>query len=109
MIFDLQKEEAQRLPNFKGGEKYFAAKMHDDGLNRFLHGTLIPGASIGEHTHETDSEIIYFLSGKGHVLYDGERMPVSAGQCHYCPKGHRHSLINDSNEDLVFFAVIPSQ
>ena len=55
------------------------------------------------------SENIPFLSGKGTVLYDGEKLAVEAGQCHYCPKGHSHSLINDSDEDLVFFAVVPNQ
>jgi len=41
------------------------------------------------------------------VLYDGEYEPVGPGTCHYCPNGHSHSLINDSGEDLIFFAVIP--
>ena len=109
MIFDIKNEKSENIPNFKGGEKFFTAKMHYDGLNRFLHGTLIPGATIGEHLHDTNSEIIYFLSGKGTVLYDGEKIAVEAGQCHYCPKGHSHSLINDSDEDLVFFAVVPNQ
>ncbi len=27
----------------------------------------------------------------------------------YCPKGHPHSLVNDSDADLVFFAVVPEQ
>lgn len=109
MIYDLVNETAEILPNFKGGEKYFAAKMHCDELNRFMHGCLVPGATIGEHTHETNSEIIYILSGRGHVLYDGQLLELSEGQCHYCPKGHSHSLINDSGADLVFFAVVPNQ
>ena len=87
MIFDIKGEKSENIPNFKGGEKFFSAKMHYDGMNRFLHGTLIPGATIGEHLHDTSSEIIYFLSGKGSVLYDGERFEVEAGQCHYCPNG----------------------
>ena len=109
MIFDLKNEQPEIIPNFKGREKFFKAKMHFDGLNRFMHGCLVPGASIGEHPHEENSEIIYILSGKGHVLYDGELYELSEGQCHYCPKGHRHSLINDSRNDLVFFAVVPNQ
>ena len=69
----------------------------------------IPGASIGLHTHETSSEVIYILEGEGKVLYDGAYEAVSAGSCHYCPKGHTHSLINDSEKDLYFLAVIPEQ
>ena len=83
--------------------------MHFDGVNRILHGVLESGASIGLHTHETNSEIIYFLSGRGKVLYDGKYETVEQGMCHYCPKGHSHSLINDSESDLVFFAVVPEQ
>ena len=52
-------------------------------------------------------ELLFILSGKGKALYDGEYEPVYAGICHYCPMGHSHSLINDSDEDLVFCAVVP--
>ncbi|MCI8552055.1 MAG: cupin domain-containing protein, partial [Lawsonibacter sp.] len=65
------------------------------------------GCTIGLHTHETNSEVICILSGMGKVLCDGEYEAVSAGSVHYCPKGHEHSLINDGQEDLTYFAVIP--
>lgn len=109
MIIDFKNTEATVIPNFKGGEKYISAKMNFDGMNRILHGVLISGATIGLHTHETNSEIIYILKGKGKVLYDGEYEAVEEGMCHYCPKGHTHSLINDSEADLEFFAVVPEQ
>ena len=109
MIFDFKNETPEILPHFKGGEGDFIAKIHFDGMNKILHGTLPPHATIGKHTHENDSEIIYILSGSGAVLDDGELMPLTAGDCHYCPKGHTHSLINNSEADLVFFAVVPVQ
>ena len=109
MIIDFKNEQAQEFPNFKGGEKSLLAKMFFDGKNRILHGVLESGATIGVHTHETNSEVIYFLKGRGKVLYDGEYEKVEEGMCHYCPKGHTHSLINDSDSDLEFFAVVPEQ
>lgn len=109
MIIDFRKETPEDIPNFKGGEKFFRAVIRDDGLNKILHGTLVPGATIGIHTHEDDSEIIYFMSGNGYMLYDGEKQPVEAGVCHYCAKGHTHGMFNDSDENLVFFAVVPKQ
>ena len=51
----------------------------------------------------------YVLSGTGRVLCDGVYEPLAAGSCHYCPKGHAHSLINDSQGALTFFAVVPNQ
>ena len=88
MLIEFDKMEETVLPKFQGGE---------------------PGCTIGLHTHGTSSEIIYILSGTGKVLYDGAYEPLTAGSCHYCPKGHAHSLINDSQGTLTFFAVVPNQ
>ena len=60
MILDFNKIEEKALANFKGGEKALNAKMNVDENNKILGGRLEPGASIGEHTHETNSEIIFF-------------------------------------------------
>ena len=45
MIYDIKNEQPEKLENFKGGEKYLSAIIHDDGLNKILHGTLIPGGN----------------------------------------------------------------
>lgn len=115
MIIRFDKMETTVLPNFKGGEKEFSAKMFFDGTNRIFKGTLIPGASIGIHTHDDSCEVIFILEGCGTIL---EKEPgnehsdshgVKAGDCLYCPKGYTHSLINTSEADLVFYAVVPKQ
>ncbi len=109
MKIDFKSMEETVLPEFKGGKKNMFAKMHVDELGKIMYGRLEPGASIGMHAHETNSEIIYILCGKGRVLYDDTEERLEEGGCHYCPKGHSHSLINDSDKDLIFFAVIPEQ
>ena len=108
-MIDFQNMPSTILPQFKGGEGQMVAKMVNDDLNRILYATLAPGHSIGLHTHDTSSEIMYFLSGKGTVTVDGTPETVSAGMCHYCKKGSSHTLVNDGDEDLVFFAVVPQQ
>lgn len=98
------------IPKFRGGKKNTKAKMYADEKIKIMHGSLEPGASIGLHTHETSSEIIYILSGSGKVLYNDTTELLAPGECHYCPKGQAHSLINDSSDtDLLFFAVVPEQ
>ena len=109
MKLNFDELELKVMKNFNGGEKELQANMYVDDKNKIFKGKLIPGASIGLHTHETSCEVIYILKGKGKVLYQGEELEVSAGLCHYCPKGHAHSLINNSEEDLDFFAVVPLQ
>ena len=109
MLIDFSKMEEQVIPQFLGGEGTFRTRMRVDELGKIMRAALEPGASIGLHTQETSSEMIYILEGKGKVLYDGEYIPLAAGSCHYCPKGHSHSLINDSDALLTFFAVVPVQ
>lgn len=109
MILDYFTMETTHIPNFVGGDGTLHAQMRVDELGKILKGVLDPGSSIGYHTHETSSEIIYILSGTGKVKYDDGEEAVSAGQCHYCPKGHSHALINNSGEPLEFFAVVPNQ
>lgn len=95
---------------FKGGEKHLEAKMFFDGTNRILtRAKLIPGASIGMHTHDDSCEVIFILEGCGSILEDGTKKAVQAGDCLYCPKGGSHSLVNDSDADLIFCAVVPKQ
>ena len=108
--------EESILPNFKGGEKEFAANMFFDGTNRIFKGKLIPGASIGMHTHDDSCEVIFILEGQGTILEQDMgseefvKLPVVAGDCLYCKKGNSHSLQNTSSEgDLVFYAVVPMQ
>ena len=109
MILDYSAMEITHIPNFLGGEGTIHAQMRVDELGKILKGVLDPGSSIGYHTHETSSEIIYSLSGTGKVKYDDDEEPLKAGDCHYCPKGHSHSLINNSDGPLEFFAVVPNQ
>ena len=107
MIINFNEINENVIPKFKGGEKEFKVHMFQDEKNKIMKGRLEPGASIGFHKHETNSEVIYFIKGRGKVLYNDTYEEVKEGMCHYCPKGESHSLINDSDEELVFFAVVP--
>ena len=101
--------EEKALKAFKGGEGALNAKMLADDLCKILMGRLEPGSSIGLHTHEDSSEIMYFISGTGKAIHNGISEPIVPGDCHYCKKGESHTVINDGGEDLVFFAVVPFQ
>ena len=109
MVFDYTQAEWTANPGFKGGEGIFYNKMFTDGVNKMMHGKLVPGSSIGYHKHEGSCEMIFILEGEGNVLYDDGEEAVKAGMIHYCPEGHSHSLINSGSEDLIFAAVIPVQ
>ena len=108
MTVDLRSIEPTVVPHFKGGTgEALVRTVFSDEMGRVVSLTLPVGASIGLHTHEGNSEIIYILEGSGKVEYDAGVETLAAGDCHYCPEHHTHRLINDSSEDLTFCAVVP--
>lgn len=107
MIIHFNEMAETVLENFKGGEGTLISKMFTDPTNKIMFARLQPHSHVGLHTHEGNSEIIFILSGTGKVLYDGGYEALQPGSCHYCPMDHEHSLINDSDEELVFYAIVP--
>lgn len=109
MIIKFNEIKETELKAFYGGEGALIANMYVDENNKILRGKLVPGATVGLHKHETSAEIIFILSGKGKSVCDGKEEFLLAGDCHYCPKGSEHCLINVGEENLIFFAVVPQQ
>ena len=109
MLIKLNEMEEKELKAFYGGEGALCAKLYTDGQNKILRGRLAVGSTVGLHTHEMSAEIIFILSGKGKSICDGKEEFLSAGDCHYCPKGSEHCLINEGEDDLIFYAVVPQQ
>ena len=107
MRIPFEKRRDTVIPTMYGGEGAVSARMYVDGDNKIMEGVLAPGCSIGLHSHQNSSEIVYILSGTGKALFDEACETLSPGDCHYCPRGHSHSLINDGTEELRFFAVVP--
>ncbi|MBR1784520.1 MAG: cupin domain-containing protein [Bacteroidales bacterium] len=107
MIIDFNTIAETATPHFKGGEGVTHSRTHADGNGKIMLGRLEPGCNIGYHTHTTSSETILITSGQARCLYDDGEETLTAGQCHYCPQGHSHSLINASpTEPLLYFAVV---
>lgn len=107
MKIDFEKIPQNVIANFKGGEKNISARMYVDSSIKIMRGRLEDGATIGFHTHETSSEIIFVLEGSGKVVCDDGEEILNAGDCHYCPKGRGHSLQSLEGGFIDFFAVVP--
>ena len=72
-------------------------------FNRMI---LAPGNSIGEHVHEGDNEIFYFLAGTGTYNDNGTIVEVAAGDTAICNEGELHGLVNTGDVPLEFIALI---
>jgi mannose-6-phosphate isomerase-like protein (cupin superfamily) len=68
--------------------------------------TLEPGCSIGNHSHESETEYYIILSGSGVVNDNGSEAPVRAGDAIVTGNGASHSISNTGGVPLVFHAII---
>ena len=107
MRVDFNDIKEQVIEGFKGGKGSITLKMTTKNDVTFIRAKLHPNSSVGMHKHMADSETIYVLSGKGKTICDGETEVLKAGSVTFCPVGCSHCLINDGDEDLEFFAVVP--
>lgn len=68
---------------------------------------LKPGCSIGFHQHIGNTEPYFILEGQGtFVDNDGSRTLVGPGDVCVIEVGQGHAMENNSDEDLVFMALI---
>lgn len=68
---------------------------------------LKPGCSIGYHQHIGNTEPYFIIEGHGtFVDNDGSRIEVGPGDVCYIEVGQGHAMENNSDQDLVFMALI---
>ena len=109
MLLKFEGLEEHTIPHLTGGDGAVSAKMFADAAGKIMISRLPAGASIGMHRHTTSWEINYVVSGAGTAICDGAEERLTAGSCHYCPKGSSHSIRNTGADDLVLFTVVPEQ
>lgn len=107
MIIDFNEITREILLNFKGGEGELHTRNFIDDKCKIMMSSLAPGASSGYHKHEGNCEIVYIINGDGYFCYDGVNEPFTKGDVHYCPMGHSHSMHNNSEDDIIYLAIVP--
>jgi quercetin dioxygenase-like cupin family protein len=99
---DLANAESKNLPKrtvrvLVGG----ASPLQSDRIT-FGVATVKPRTTMDPHTHETEEEIIYVLSGSGFVDMEGAKEEVKEGTVIQVPIGKSHSMSNQSDEEMNF-------
>jgi mannose-6-phosphate isomerase-like protein (cupin superfamily) len=67
---------------------------------------VLPAGDTDPQQPHAEDEVYYVLSGRGHIMVDGEDQPVQTGSIVYVAKGveHRFHTIEEVLQLLVFFA-----
>lgn len=61
------------------------------------------GGDIGMEVHNTVDQFLFFVSGTGEAILNGESQPISAGEVVVVPAGTEHNFINTGADDLKLF------
>lgn len=64
-----------------------------------------PGGEVGEETHVYTEQTIFFLSGVGEGMFNGEQFPVGPGDVMVVVSGTKHNIKNTGTEDLKLYTV----
>jgi quercetin dioxygenase-like cupin family protein len=64
-----------------------------------------PGAEVPRHAHDDSAEILYVLSGAGHLDIGSERLPYAADQAIHLPARQPHAIHVAGNDKSVFLQV----
>ena len=111
MVIQRKNMKTEAKEKMRGGEGTTNFTYIVDG-DKIPHARLMaelvlhPGASIGEHNHEKETEYYIILRGTGTVIDEGTPREVHPGDVVITGNGASHSIKNTGKEDLVFHAII---
>ncbi|MDR2176979.1 MAG: cupin domain-containing protein [Treponema sp.] len=105
---DMRKDAREMM---RGGEgtvqfTYLVDCEKEKNIRLLAELTLPPGASIGYHRHDNETEYFVILSGAGEVNDNGVVKPVKPGDTIITGNGDSHSIKNTGGVPLVFHAII---
>lgn len=107
MVIDFTNERMIEVKNMNGGTGSVIASLFPYTSDRkVIVSRVQPHSSIGNHIQTTGDDVNYVLSGTGYAIYDGVKEELKPGVCHICLKGHSHSIVNDTDEELVLFSFV---
>jgi len=111
MVIHRNEMSRERKEKMRGGEGV-ASLTHlvncegERNIRMLAEITLPPGASIGKHSHETETEYFIILSGSGVVNDNGADAPVKQGDAVCTGNGAFHSITNTGSDPLVFYGIV---
>jgi len=106
---DFVKLEVEKL---RGGNGILHATVLSEGeelhnhVTQFRHMVMDPGCSIGYHTHDTNTEVYYILSGHPTGNDNGVEVEMNPGDVMVTGGGAGHALENRTNEPVIFVNLI---
>ncbi len=109
MLTKFENIQPVTVNNLRGGEgscTLYKLEFLPKQYKMFAKIIVHPNSSIGYHAHVGDEEIIFVLEGKGKVIVEEETKELLPGMINVCKENHYHSVINDSDKDLIILGIV---
>ncbi len=112
MLITSKEKNFELRQNLKGGEGntvlegFKPAQGLPAHYRMYAEMVLNPGCSVGEHTHNGESEIYYVLEGSGELNDNGVIRTINPGDCAMCYDGEFHAVKNNTGKVLRILATI---
>lgn len=111
MIYHRNEMRVEQKENMRGGEGTVTLTHLAEGSSmrnaRLLAElTMPPGASIGYHQHDQETEYFIILSGTGTINDNGVESPIQPGDVIVTGNGASHGIKNTGSVPLVLHAAI---
>ncbi|MDR2048227.1 MAG: cupin domain-containing protein [Treponema sp.] len=111
MVVKRSEMKTELKEKMRGGEGtvtlvHFTDCQDEKNIRLLAEITLPPGASIGNHQHDGETEYFLIVSGSGIVDDNGAEKPIAAGDSIITGNGACHSVKNTGNVPLVLHAAI---
>ena len=102
-LFPAGDREFKDHPKFSGVRIAIQISSQENaavGVSQLL---IQPGVEIPAHTHDTQVDSIYVVSGEGEVYLNGSWHPVAADDYIFAPAGAEHGVRNSGDQVLKLF------
>lgn len=114
MVRHMQEQRIDTIDgSVRGGTGIVRVRYMLDGMGEmqgkgrtFCHTVLEPGAAIGLHRHEGESEFFYLLCGEGEFCDNGDWVRVGRGDVLATHAGETHALRNTGAQSLEFVGLV---
>ncbi|MDR1251019.1 MAG: cupin domain-containing protein [Treponema sp.] len=111
MVIHRNEMKSENKEKMRGGAgittlTYLVDCEKEQNIRMLAELTLPPGASIGRHNHDSETEYYIILSGSGVLNDNGTDIPVQSGDAMLTGNGASHSISNTGSVPLVFHAII---
>lgn len=106
-MFEVATEHDCQVINLPGRDWFYLLGPQNSAAKNLAFGlaTFPPGSNAPAHTHDTQEEIIYILSGHGKFISTDRTVPLEPGTAIFISPGSQHQIVVTGDETIKLVTV----